>query len=87
LLLLGATAAGRAWVGVLAVVAFGVGMALALGLVGALAASGRLRLARIATSNGTVARLSLVMPRLAGLGVVGGGGFLVLRGLAQTAGW
>jgi ABC-type nickel/cobalt efflux system permease component RcnA len=84
LLLLAATAAGRAWAGALAVLAFGLGMALTLTAVGTLAAAGRLRLATAAERGGTLARVAVVLPRLAGLGVVGGGSLLVLRSLAQV---
>jgi ABC-type nickel/cobalt efflux system permease component RcnA len=83
LLLLGATAAGHAWAGALAVLAFGVGMAAALTTVGLLAAAGTLRVSRW---TARLPRLGSAIPRLAGLGVVGGGSLLVARGVLQTFG-
>jgi ABC-type nickel/cobalt efflux system permease component RcnA len=83
LLLLGAVGAGHAWAGVLAVVTFGLGMAAALTAVGLVAAAGRLRLDRW---SGRAPRLTALVPRLAGLGVVGGGSLLVARGVVQVVG-
>jgi nickel/cobalt exporter len=86
LLLLGANAAGRAWVGVAAVVAFGAGMALTLTLVGTLVARTGDRLLHRPARHAAVRRLSALAPQLASAAVMTAGSVLLLRGLGQAIG-
>jgi ABC-type nickel/cobalt efflux system permease component RcnA len=78
-LLLAAVATGHVLVGVFAVVAFGLGMALALTGVGAAAAVGGRHLARL-DGRPRWSRVAAATPWLAGAGIVGAGCLLVVRG-------
>lgn len=86
LLLLAAVAAGHPVVGVLTVVAFGLGMALALTTVGALAVFGGERLARADVRHPRWSRIVAGAPWVAGAGVVGAGCVLVVRGAIALSG-
>jgi cytochrome c biogenesis protein CcdA len=71
---LGATAAGHAWAGVAAVVAFGTGMAATLTAVGLLVGITGSRLTRVAPRVGARA------PQVAGIAIVAAGCVMSLRG-------
>jgi ABC-type nickel/cobalt efflux system permease component RcnA len=79
--LLGTMAVGRTWVGLVAVAAFGVGMALTLVTAGLLAVLLGSRVARLARARGVSTRWFSLAPRIAGLAVVGAGLVLVARGV------
>ena len=79
--LLGTLAAGRPVAGLLAVVAFGVGMSLTLVGAGLLAVLVGRRATRAATSRGLPMRWLARLPQLAGAAVIGAGLFLALRGV------
>ena len=86
LLLLAAVAVGRAWVGVLLVVAFGVGMATSLAVVGIVARDLVLRVERAATRRGVLGGpVRAVLGYGAAVGVCVVGALIVLKAL-QTIG-
>lgn len=81
--LLGTLAVGRPLAGLLAVLAFGAGMALTLVGAGLLAVVLGRRAAVLATARGIPARWLAVVPRLAGVAVVCAGLVLALRGVVD----
>jgi ABC-type nickel/cobalt efflux system permease component RcnA len=84
--LLGAAAVGRAWFGVLLVVAFGVGMAATLALAGLAVLHAGRRLSRLAAA-GRLPRLRTlagVLPALTATGVCTVGLLIAIRGLAAA---
>jgi ABC-type nickel/cobalt efflux system permease component RcnA len=84
--LLGTLAVGRPLAGLLAVLAFGAGMALTLVTAGLLAVLLGRRVAGLAEAHGVPTRWLALVPRLAGIAVVGAGVFLVLRGVLDLVG-
>ena len=76
--LLGAIALGRAWFGVVLVVAYGAGMALTLTAVGLLLVRGREAISRRLPR---LLVLESAMPMLTGAVVLVVGGFLAVRGI------
>ena len=91
--LLGASALGRAWFGVLLVVAYGVGMALTLTAAGLALLRARRLLDRVAKPDSTGAqrwvrgaRVLAALPVLTALVIVGVGLLLVTRGILTAAG-
>jgi len=86
LVLLGATALGRAWFGVLLVVAYGVGMAVTLTVAGLLLLRAQAVLDRRGWSFGRGRRLVALLPLLTAGIVLVLGLLLVLRGLATGRG-
>ncbi|MFC6238577.1 urease accessory protein UreH domain-containing protein [Longivirga aurantiaca] len=79
--LLGTLAVGRPVAGLLAVLAFGIGMALTLVGAGLLAVVLGRRAASLAVARGLPLRWLALLPRLAGAAVVCAGAFLALRGV------
>ena len=84
--LLGTLAVGRPVAGLLAVLAFGVGMALTLVSAGLFATVLGQRIARVATERGLAQRWLASVPRFAGWAVVGAGLFLAVRGVLDLTG-
>jgi ABC-type nickel/cobalt efflux system permease component RcnA len=82
LVLLGATALGRAWFGVLLVIAYGAGMAVTLTVAGLLLLRAQAALDRRGWALGRGRRLVALIPMLTAGIVVAIGLLLVLRGLA-----
>ena len=81
--LLGATAIGRAWFGALLVLAYGVGMAATLVAAGVLLARARRRLDLTARSA-RVLRAASLIPIVTALVVIGSGLVLVARAAASV---
>jgi nickel/cobalt transporter (NicO) family protein len=79
LLFLATAAVGRAWLGLLSVVAFGIGMAATLTAVGLLAAVGGTRLLDLAEARGVPARMTSLAPRFAGVAIVAAGALVIAR--------
>jgi ABC-type nickel/cobalt efflux system permease component RcnA len=84
--LLGTLAVGRPVAGLLAVLAFGIGMALTLVGAGLLAVMLGRRAADLAVARGLPLRWLALVPRLAGAAVVCAGLFLALRGVLDLVG-
>ncbi len=84
--LLGTLAVGRPLAGLLAVLAFGIGMALTLVGAGLLAVVLGRRAADLAVARGLPLRWLALVPRLAGAAVVCAGVFLALRGVLDLVG-
>jgi len=84
--LLGTLAVGRPVAGLLAVLAFGIGMALTLVGAGLLAVVLGRKGAGFLVSRGLPARWLAVVPRFAGAAVVGAGLFLAVRGVLDLVG-
>jgi len=84
ILLLGATAAGRPWVGVAAVVAFGAGMAVTLTAAGVAAALLGDRLLTRRPASAAARRVLELAPVLAAVAIVVAGAVLVAGGLVQA---
>lgn len=80
--LLGATALGRAWLGVLLVIAFGIGMALTLTVAGLVVSHTQDRLERSAAITGRLAWLRRYLPVALACCIVALGTGLAARGLA-----
>jgi ABC-type nickel/cobalt efflux system permease component RcnA len=86
LVLLGATALGRAWFGVLLVLAYGVGMAVTLTIAGLLLLRAQALLDRRGWSVGRGRRLVALLPLITAGIVVVIGVLLVLRGISTGRG-
>jgi ABC-type nickel/cobalt efflux system permease component RcnA len=86
LVLLSATALGRAWFGVLLVIAYGVGMAVTLTVAGLLLLRARAMLDRRGWSSGPGRRLVALLPLVTAGIVVVIGLLLVLRGVSTGRG-
>ena len=84
IILLGTIVAGRAAFGVVLVIAFGLGMALVLGGVGALMVVARERLERMPTASG-LGRLARQAPLVASVAVLGIGLWLTAQALGGAA--
>jgi ABC-type nickel/cobalt efflux system permease component RcnA len=84
--LLGTLAVGRPVAGLLAVLAFGIGMAVTLVGAGLLAVVLGRRAADLAVAHGLPLRWLALVPRLAGAAVVCAGVFLALRGVLDLVG-
>jgi ABC-type nickel/cobalt efflux system permease component RcnA len=81
--LLSAAAVGRAWFGVLLVIAFGIGMAATLAATGLLVVAAGDRLARFAARGRfpRIARIAVLLPLLTATGVCVLGAAIVLKAL------
>lgn len=81
--LLGATAIGRAWFGALLVVAYGLGMAATLVAAGVLLARARRRF-DLKTRSERALRVAMLIPIVTALVVIGSGLLLVVRAAASV---
>jgi ABC-type nickel/cobalt efflux system permease component RcnA len=81
IVLLGATAIGRAWFGVALVVAYGIGMAATLLAAGLLLVWARRRY-ELRGAGERVLRIATVLPFVTAIAVTGGGVLLVVRAAA-----
>lgn len=84
LILLATMAVGRWWLGLLAVIAFGAGMAITLTITGMVAAAGGRRVVAFFSRGRLSVRWGRLAPRFTGVAVVAAGAALVLRGLLQS---
>ena len=82
--LLGATALGRVWFGVLLVVAYGLGMAAALVAAGALLVRARPRLDAWSRASGRIGATVRALPVLTAVGLLVGGLSLAARALVRV---
>ena len=81
--LLGATAIGRAWFGALLVIAYGLGMAATLVAAGVLLARARRRF-DLKTRSERALRVAMLIPIATALVVIGSGLLLVVRAAASV---
>ena len=81
--LLGATAIGRAWFGALLVIAYGLGMAATLVAAGVLLARARRRF-DLKTRSERALRIAMLIPIATALVVIGSGLLLVVRAAASV---